>query len=116
MSMDDNGAGSIGSNFGDNILSGADDRATMPCGGDDRTEQDVVNEEEEDHDRAEEDVVDEEELDHELRSEDIEKASRLPSHNYNLRPRKPRSYSRLFVQMGLSELGQRMRYGQNSTN
>ncbi len=40
MSMDDNGAGSIGSNFGDNILSGADDWATMPSVGDDRTEQD----------------------------------------------------------------------------
>jgi len=46
MSMDDNGTGSIRSNFVDNVLSGADDRATMPSGEDDRIEQNVVDEEE----------------------------------------------------------------------
>jgi len=44
--------------------------------------------------------VDEEEEDHELRSEDNDDTGLLPSHNHNLRPRKPRSYAHLFVQMG----------------
>ena len=66
MLMDDNGTESIGSNFGDNILSGEDGRTSMSRGGDDRAEGDVVNEKEEDYDRVEEDVVDEEEEDHEL--------------------------------------------------
>jgi len=85
MSMDDNGTESVESNLGGNIPSGADDRADMSSGEDDRAEEDEVNEEEEDHD---------------LRSDDIEKTSRFPSHNHNLRPRKPRSYASLFVQMG----------------
>jgi len=65
--------------------------------------------------RAEDDVVNEEE-------EDYDKTGRLPSHNHNLRPRKPRSYAHLFVQMGFKagvkklELGQRMQCGQNSTS
>ncbi len=54
----------------------------------------------EEEDRVEEDVVDEEEEDHELRSENIDDTGPLPSHNHNLRPKKPRSYAHLFVQMG----------------
>ena len=100
MSMDDNGTESIGSNFGDNVLSGEDDRTSMSRRKDDQAEGDVENEGEEDYDRLEEDVVDEEEEDHEPRSENIDKAGHLPSHNHNLRPRKPRSYAHLFVQMG----------------
>ena len=90
-----------------------DDRFSMSRGGDDRAESDVANEEEEDYNRFEEDVVDEEEEDrveedvvdkeeerHVPRSEDNDDTGPLPSHNHNLRPRKPRSYAHLFVQMG----------------
>ena len=96
MTMGDNELESVESNLEEIVPSGGNDRVEEHD--EDRNEEDTSSKNN-DHDTNEEDIPSKNN-DHDLRSDNVEETNRVPSHNHNLRPRKPRSYAHLFVQMG----------------
>ena len=96
MTMGDNELESVESNLEEIVPSGRNDRVEEHD--EDRNEEDTSSKNN-DHDTNEGDTPSKNN-DHDLRSDNVEETNRVPSHNHNLRPRKPRSYAHLFVQMG----------------